>query len=52
MRNRASWGPWNMLVHILIMENEKYIDLFGYPTVTAGLLWTFPRGSIDMDTIQ
>jgi len=37
MRNRASWGPWNMLVHILIMEQEKRIDLFGKSMVTAGL---------------
>ena len=41
-----------MLVHILIMEHEKYIDMFGKSTMTAGLLWTFVRGSIDMDTIQ
>jgi len=41
-----------MLVHILIMEHEKCIDLFGKSTVTAGLLWIFLRGSIDMGTIQ
>ena len=39
-------------MHILIMEDEKCIDLFGKSMVTAVLLWTFLRRSIDMGTIQ
>jgi hypothetical protein len=38
--------------HILIMEKGKSIDLMDGSTVTAGLSWTFPRGSIDMGLIQ
>jgi hypothetical protein len=45
-------GRGTFMVHILIMENEKGIDLFGKSTVNAGELLTFLHGSINMDTIR